>query len=191
MTPSRDELLALARQYWRPDKEYNFRLENSPENERFQDLWDEAMQRMDEWWALVRDLKKDLPDFTLGNITATSDSCFRCGVYAPRVGPYDRSPWVVVGCMSIMAPLYTVFGVSLERDSSGKRIHDEAIFDPLPPEMRPAAEAIARRIEGRFGVSPLPLEVAMTPIPLFVEPQEPPDTTLFHALFTAEPGNVP
>ena len=149
------------------------------------------MQRMDEWWALVRDLKKDLPGFILGNITATSDSCFRCGAYAPRVGPHDRSPWVVVGCMSIMAPLYTVFGVRLERDSVGERIHDEAIFDPLPPEMGPAAEAIARRMESRFGVSPLPLDVAMTPIPLFVEPQEPPDTTLFHALFTAEPGNVP
>jgi hypothetical protein len=191
MTPSTEELVALARQYWRPDKEYNFRLESSPENERFHAIWRQAMLRMDDWWALVRDLKKDLPGFTLGNITATSDSCFRCGAYAPRVGPYDRIPWVVVGCMSIMAPLYTVFGVRFERDSSGKRIRDEAIFDPLPPEMRPAAEAMARRIESRFGVSPLPLEVAMTPIPLFVEPQEPPDTTLFHALFTAEPGNVP
>lgn len=191
MTPSSDELLALVRQYFRPDKEYNFRLENSPENERFHAIWRQAMQRMDEWWDMVEELRLDLPDFTLGNITATSDSCFRCGAYAARVGPHDRSPWVVVGCMSIIAPLYTVFGVRFERDSSGERIRDGAVFDPLPAEMRPAAEAIARRIEGRFGVSPLPLEVAMTPIPLFVEPQEPPDTTLFHALFTADPGNVP
>jgi hypothetical protein len=139
----------------------------------------------------VEELRQDLPTFTLGNITATSDSCFRCGAYAPRVGPYDRSPWVVVGCMSIMAPFYTVFGVRFERSSDGKRVREAAVFAPLPPEMSTAAEAIARRIEGRFGVSPLPLEVAMTPIPLFVEPQEPPDTTLFHALFTAEPGNVP
>lgn len=189
--PSKDELLAIARQYFRPDKEYNFRLDNSPEAECFHAIWRQAMQRMDDWWALVRDLKKDLPGFIIGNITATSDSCFRCGAYAPRAGPHNLSPWVVVGCMSIMAPFYTVFGVRLERDSSGNRICTEALFDPLPPEMRPAAEAMARRIEGRFGVSPLPMDVAMTPIPLIVEPQEPPDTTLFHALFTAEPENVP
>lgn len=188
--PSRDELLAIARQYFRPDKEYNVRLDNSPEAERFHAIWRQAMQRMDDWWALVGDLKKDLPDFTLGNITATSDSCFRCGAYAPRVHPQEPSHWVVVGCMSVMAPLYTVFGVRFEI-SGRERIAQEAVFAPLPPEMRPAAEAMARRIEGRFGASPLPLDVAMTPIPLIVEPQEPPDTTLFHALFTAEPENVP
>lgn len=190
MTPSKDELLALAQQYWRPDKEYNFRLENSPETERFHATWRQAMQRMDEWWDMVEELRQDLPDFTLGNITATSDSCFRCGAYAPRLHPQEPSPWVVVGCMSILAPIYTVFGVRFE-NSGRKRIREEAVFDPLPPEMRSPAEAIARRIETRFGVSALPLNIAATPIPLFVEPQEPPDTTLFHALFTSMPDRVP
>jgi hypothetical protein len=190
LIPSTEELLAIARRYWRPDKEYHFRLDNSPETTRFQDKWEEAMPRMDEWWALVRELKQDLPDFSIGNITATCDSCFRCGAYAPRERPEEPRRWVVVGCMSVLAPVYTVYGVRFEY-SGRKRVHEEAFLDPLPPEMRAPAEVIARRIENRFGVSALPPEIAATPIPLFVEPLEPPDTTLFHALFTAEPASVP
>jgi hypothetical protein len=97
---------------------------------------------------------------------------------------------VVVGCVSILAPVYTVYGVRYEY-SRGKRLRDEVFFEPLPAEMRGPAGVIARGIEATFGVSVLPRELAGTPVPLFVDPREPPDTTLFHALFISQPASVP
>ena len=38
MPLSAEELLSIARNYWRPDKDFDFRPENSPEAERFQAL---------------------------------------------------------------------------------------------------------------------------------------------------------
>jgi hypothetical protein len=57
--------------------------------------------------------------------------------------------------------------------------------------MRAPADIVSRRLETTFGVSTLPREIAETPIPLYVEPKEPPNTTLFHALFTSEPESLP
>jgi hypothetical protein len=57
--------------------------------------------------------------------------------------------------------------------------------------MQSAADVIARKLEETFGVEKLPRELARTPVPLFVKWVEPPETTLFHALFTNEPDNVP
>jgi hypothetical protein len=64
-------------------------------------------------------------------------------------------------------------------------------FDHRRPEIRAPAEVIARKIEATFGYSVLPREVAETPVPLFVQWKQPPETTLFHALFTNEPGSLP
>jgi hypothetical protein len=65
------------------------------------------------------------------------------------------------------------------------------MFEPFPLEMDLSANVIARKIEATFGFSKLPRELAETPVPLFVQWVEPPRTTLFHALFTNEPDNVP
>lgn len=150
----------------------------------------EAAPCMDEWWAMVEALQQELPDFSLGNITATCDASFRCGAYSPREQPGEPSRWVVVGCMSILAPVYTIYGVRFEHRDR-KRVRGTVVLDPLPPDMRTPSQAIAKQIESRFGASALPPEFAATPIPLFVEPRESLDTTLFHALFTAEPASVP
>ena len=49
MTPSVEELLAIARRYWRSDNEYQLRGERSPETDRLQALWKQEWRRMDEW----------------------------------------------------------------------------------------------------------------------------------------------
>lgn len=72
-----------------------------------------------------------------------------------------------------------------------KRVGHELLFEPLPLEMRGVADVISQRLEATFGVSALPREIAETPVPLFVDPHQPPSTTLFHALFTSEPRNLP
>ena len=95
-----------------------------------------------------------------------------------------------MGCVSILAPIYTVYAMQyvLRKDQrTGRRL----LFEPLPPPMQSVADVISTRIEETFGYSKLPREIAETPIPLFVQWVEPPETTLFHALFTNEPDNVP
>lgn len=64
-------------------------------------------------------------------------------------------------------------------------------FEELPPLMREPAAALARQFEACLGVTALPPALAATPVPFYVDWREPPHTTLFHALFTSEPDNVP
>lgn len=190
MKLSAEQLTAIARNYWRPDKDFDFRLEDSPERERFNQRWAQALNRMDNWGALLRVIGEELPAFTIGNITATCDACFRCGAY-PDPRHQDRSTrWVVVGCLSILAPIYTVYGARFEYRGK-RRIRDEVFFEPLPEQMQGPAQIIARKIEEAFEASRLPRELAETSIPLFVEPREPPETNLFHAFFIPDPERVP
>lgn len=189
MILSVERLAAIARDYWRPDKDDEFRLDRSPETQRLDRRWERALEGMDRWEALLKSVRGELGGFTLGNITATCDSCLRCGAYPVSNRHSPSSRWVVVGCLSILAPVYTVYGVRSEY--SGKRRHDEVYFEPLPEQMREPARVIARHIEARFEATLLPREVAETPIPLYVEPREPPETTLFHALFLSQPERVP
>lgn len=197
MSISAEYLLSVARNYWRSDHEFDGKLERSPELERFQGLWEEKLEKIDEWWVLHDELRAALPHLNIGDATATVDACFRCLVYAeqqlvsenPEDEPRSRC-WAVVGCVSILAPVYTTYGV--QYDYKGREwIAREVFFEPLPPEMRAPAEVVARKLEKLFGVEALPRELAETPIPLIVEPREPPDTTLFHALFTSRPESVP
>jgi hypothetical protein len=197
MSISAEYLLSVVRQYWRSDHEFDGKLERSPELKRFQALWEEKLKKMDDWYVLVDELQAALPQFGVGNATATSDASFRCSVYTAREPVYssqENEPlarrWVVVGCVSILAPVYTVYGVQYDYRGE-ERIADRVFFDPLPPEMRAPAEVVARKIEAMFGIEAVPREVAETRIPLIVYPHEPPDTTLFHALFTSWPESVP
>lgn len=196
MPLSAEDLLSVVRNYWRADREFDGKLENSPETERFQDLWEQELKKLDQWRALGRALRAALPQFKIGDSTATCNPCFRCTVYTDRhlvganheEGPRERR-WGVVGCLSILAPVYTVYG--LHYDYKGKELIDRRVFfDPLPPEMQPLAEVVARKIEALFGAEALPREIADTRIPLIVYRKEPPATTLFHALFADDPENV-
>jgi hypothetical protein len=189
MTLSAEYLLSIARNYWPSDGDWWMHPENHPELKRFQDRWEQEMKRMDQWRELIRDVGSRLPDFHMGNLTTPHDACFRCGAYPNFISKSDSFSWVVVGCLSILAPLYTIYGVQQEFRGR-KRIRSEVFFEPLPPEMQAPAEVMARRIEERFGVTRLPREIAEIPVPLFVEPVQPPNTTLFHALFIGPPDSV-
>jgi hypothetical protein len=190
MIPSAEQLLSIARNYWRSDKEYDNSSESPPEHIRLCELWEEELKKQDRWWAFLDDLEKELPDFTIGDATATPDASFRCSAYPASNRERPPLQWVVVGCVSILAPVYTVYGVRYEY-SGTKVLRHQVFFEPLPPEMRRPADVIARKLESTFGVSALPREVADTPIPLIVHWTEPPRTTLFHALFTGQPERVP
>src|SRR4051812_19941963 len=117
MPISAEELLSVVREYWRSDHEFDGKLEKSPELERFQDLWEQELEKLDQWRVLMRELRAAFPQFNIGHATATCDACFKCTVYTNREpvaashqeGPRERR-WGVVGCLSILAPVYTVYG---------------------------------------------------------------------------------
>lgn len=190
MTPSTEQLLSIARDYWRPDKDYRLRQEKSPEDMRFEERWDQELKNLDRWHSFLDEVEQELPGFTIGDGTATPDACFRCVAYPVTGRPLPPFRWVVVGCVSILAPLYIVYAVEYERVGR-ERLNPRVSFEPFPPELQRPADVIARKLEETFGVSKLPREIAETPVPLFVQWVEPPETTLFHALFTNEPDNVP
>jgi hypothetical protein len=190
MTPSPEELLAIARSYWRSDHAYDHVPEHSPESSRLHARWEQELEKLDRWRAFLHGLRQELPGFTLGDATATADACFRCAAYADSGCPRPTFRFVVVGCISILAPLYTLYGVRYE--FIGRARHNPQVsFEPLPPEMRPTAEVIARGLEAKFRVRALPPESTRTPVPLIVDWMEPPNTTLFHALFTSRPDSLP
>jgi hypothetical protein len=190
MALSAEQLLSIARHYWPSNKDTLLQQERGPEMERLYEQWAEELQKLDRWKAFLEDLERELPEFTLGSGTATADACFRCVAYPAKGQPLPSLRWVVVGCVSILAPVYTVYGVQFEYTDS-RRIFRKLDYGPLPAEVRRPAEIIARRIEATFGAEVVSREVAATPVPLFVQWKEPPDTTLFHALFTNEPENLP
>jgi hypothetical protein len=187
MTIARERLTDIVRNYWRADKLYDYRPEKSPEQERLWEAWERELANIDRWWALLDDLEVDLPDFTIGDATATLDACFRCVAYSGKSHPHR---FAVVGCVSILAPVYANYGVQYETVSAMQGA-PRVVFDPLQHEMRAPADVIARRLEATFGAVALPREVAETPIPLVVHGKEPPHTTLFDALFTSQPESIP
>ncbi|WP_309895927.1 hypothetical protein [Archangium sp.] len=187
-------MIALVRNYYRADRDFDLGLENSPEWERFQTRWEQELEKMDQWDAFVDEAQAALPRFMVSNITSTCDASFRCAVYSEtETVPLVRRPvsrWVVVGCVSILAPVYAVYGLQFSYQG-GRRSTDQLFLEALPPEMQAPAEVVARKLEATFGVTALPHELARTPIPLIVEFKEPPHTTLFDALFISIPDSVP
>ncbi len=191
MSLSAEALLALVHKYYRADRDFDIRPENSPEEKRLLTVRKQEFGKMDQWDAFVDELRAALPDLVVGNITSTCNPSFRCAVY-PRVpkAPAELSLWVVVGCISILAPVYTVYGLHLGYRGR-QRTSARVFLHSLPPEMQAPAELIARKLEATFGLPALPRELAETPVPLIVEFKEPPHTTLFDALFISRPESVP
>lgn len=190
MNPSVEQLLSIARCYWPAELHDYLQPGGTPERKRFQELWRRELTKMDRWRTFLEKLGGELPGFTIGNVTVPFDACFRCAAYPRNDDPTLRFEWVVVGCVSILAPVYAVYGVQYEREGKD-RINSKIFLDSPPLEMADAWRVVSRAIEATFGLSALPRELADMRVPLFVDPQQPPNTTLFHALFTSQPESVP
>ena len=181
-----DRLLSIARDYWPVSKEEDPDIKYKD----LTDLWDQQLKKHDQWHAFLRELRKDLPGFSFGDATATPDASCRCTVYSPIPYSADVEHFIVVGCKSILAPVYTVYGVEF-KILNNRRQDDKVFLASLPAYMQHVADVVARKLEATFDVKALPRGVADTPVPLYIEPVEPPHTTLFHALFTSQPESLP
>jgi hypothetical protein len=188
-----EELIARASHYWPADFEWHERGARAPENDRRLALCKQQWQlRGEQWSALVADVRQELPGYAIRDATAPSEPCFRCAIRPPKEELKPGLEQVVVGCLSMIAPVYAVYAFQCEY-RRGKRLQNsnERLFlDQLPPEMRKPADVVARKIEARFGVERLTPEVAATPVPLYVDITFPPHATLFHALISEQPDSI-
>lgn len=190
MTLSAEKLLAIASNYWDSSKDFYLRQETSPRTEKLQAAWTRELENVERWWSFRDDLQRSLPGFELKLMGSTADAGFRFIVYPLLCSQLPRYNWSIVGCVSILAPVYTVYAVEYDY-TDGKRSQFKAIFEPTLPGMDFPVRVISRKIEETFSFSAVPSDIARTPIPLFVESKEPPHTTLFDALFTSEPASIP
>ncbi len=190
MTPSKEDLLAIVRKYYNSSRDFLSTSEPSLEEDRRQALWSQRIENMDPWKAFRATLKSELPNFITGETGSTSDGGLRCMVYPPKESRSPTSNWIVVGCVSILAPVYFVYGVECDY-INGRLQNHRASFEPPPPSMAFPAQVVARAIETTFGFSAVSREIAETPVPLLAGLREPPETTLFHVLFTNEPSSIP
>jgi hypothetical protein len=190
MSYSKEDLLTIAQKYYDSSNSVPPSVEPSPEALSRHSLWEQWISDMSSWYALRDTLSSALPGYITGETYSSSDGGPRCMVYPPEESGAPTSNWIVVGCVSLLAPVYFVYGV--EQDNIGGRLRNsKASFEPPPTDMIVPARLVARTIETVLGYSPLPQEIAATPVPLFIEALEPPETTLFHVLFTNEPSNIP
>ncbi|NOK31856.1 hypothetical protein D7W79_00780 [Corallococcus exercitus] len=188
MPPSTEQLLAIARHYW--PASVSDADEPGPELTRLFKRFDEALQDLGPWRGFLGQLRTLFPEGSVGDGTGPTRCSFRCIVYPAKGVPMPPIPWAVVGCMSVLAPVFTVYGITFEyegRKRRAARLH----LTPLPGAMQETARVVARELEARFHVTELPREVAATPVPVIVDWTQPPRTTLFDALFDSDPTNIP
>jgi hypothetical protein len=190
MTPSREELIEIVRNYYSSSNEFLFTLDPSPEENRRQALWTRRIEDMGSWYAFRDKLSSELPDFITGETGSTADGGLRCMVYPPMESRVPTANWIVVGCVSILAPVYFVYGVECDY-VDGRLRNPKVSFEQPPLSMASPAQVVARTIEAMFGYSAVSREIAETPVPFFAGLLEPPKTTLFHTLFTSAPYSIP
>ncbi|RKH54768.1 hypothetical protein, partial [Corallococcus llansteffanensis] len=157
MTPSGEELLAIARLYWGADEIYRFRQEPSPEDLRFKALWKEKRKEFGRWVHLIHEIRAALPNFDVWDYTPPgANPSFGVLVYPPQEEILHRPQltWTVCGYLSILAPVYNVHCV--RREFLGKHLRISKVFLGLAPlELRGIAKLIAERIEANYGATAL------------------------------------
>jgi hypothetical protein len=189
-TPSVNDLLAIVQNYYDSGNEFLYTPETSPATKRLQKLWTQWLENVEPWNNFLDELESELPTHVVGDTLSSSDGGPRCLVYPPKMTGAPNENWVVVGCVSLLAPVYMTYGIERGYGKSGLR-NKKASFAQPPPIMALPAQIVARRIELTFGASAVSREIAETPVPLFVGGLEPSEATLFHALFTSDPSIIP
>ena len=188
---STEDLIKRVRDYYDSSNAFLFTPEPTPEEARRQALWSKWIEDMQAWKDFRAALRSELPDYMTGETYSSADGGPRCVIYPPQDSRTPSSNWLVVGCVSLLAPVYFVYGAECDSSEEGGFRNMKASFEPPPPNMRSPAQVIARTIETSFGFSAVSREVAETPVPLFAGRLKPPETTLFHTLFTSAPSSIP
>jgi hypothetical protein len=193
--PSTDELVAIVHRYYPtgldPDQQHETYLA-SPEWQRYCDLWErvmrlEALPRWDEFRAA---LKKALPDCSFWDTTVPrTDGCRRLRVYlCPPEAPLGQPEYtVVVGLVSVLAPVYSLYESHYVRKSDGNYTRPRIRW-LFSDQTVPYARVLADHVEEYFDCCPLPPEVGRIKVPdvKSLGNVEFGQQTLFELLFTED-----
>lgn len=190
LPPLAEDLIKIVRNYYNSSNAFHFTQESSPEENRRQAVWTQWIENREPWRAFRSRLRSELPNYMIGETYSSADGGPRCIIYPPKESRTPSANWLVVGCVSLLAPVYFVYGVECDY-VEGRLRNDKASFEPPPSNMTLPAQVVARTIETSFGFSAVPREMAETPVHLFAGLLEPPSTTLFHTLFTNAPESIP
>lgn len=191
MTPlTKEALTAVVHDYYDSSSERLYTSEISPRTQRLQALWARKLEDMTTWNDFLHELEHDLPEFIVGDTLSTSDGGPRCMIYQHKDARPPKSHWIIVGCVSLLAPVYAVYGVERSYLENGSR-QERVTFNPLPHSMKHPTQVLSRKLETAFGYSAISLETMAAPVPLFVGGKDSSEATLFHALFTSDPDSIP
>ncbi|WP_434388149.1 hypothetical protein [Melittangium boletus] len=190
MLPSKEDLISIVQKHYDSTNAFMFTAGLTPEAKRLNGAWKKWIDNRDSWHTFRDELSRLLPSYVIGETYPSMDGGPRCIVYHPIDSCTLESNWDVVGCMSLLAPVYFVYGVQWEY-VEGIRKNFRASFAQPPPIMAEPAQVMARTIEKIFGFDAIPYELATTPVGLYAGLLEPHETTLFHTLFTNEPQSIP
>lgn len=188
--PTKEELIRIAQDHYNSSNAFLSTTEPTAEENRRQALWSKWIENMKPWRSFRTLLKIELPNYTIGETYSSADGGPRCIVYPPEDSRTPHSNWLVVGCVSLLAPVYFIYGADCDY-ADGSLRNMRVSFEAPPVNMSLPAQIVARTIEASFGFSAVPREVAETPVHLFAGLLEPPKTTLFHTLFTSAPNSIP
>ena len=134
MPPSKEELIAIVRQYHESSNAFLFTTELSPETKRRQALWTHWVANMAPWRAFKAALRSALPHYNFGEMFPSDDGGPSCTIRPPKESMSPTSNWAVVGCISLLAPVYFVYGVTYDY-IDGRVGNQKASFEPPPPSM--------------------------------------------------------
>ncbi|MBM7118371.1 hypothetical protein [Archangium primigenium] len=190
MPPSKEDLISIVQKHYDSTNAFMFTTGLTPEAKRLDSAWKKWIQNRAPWHAFRYELSRALPSHIIGETYPSMDGGPRCIVYQPRASWTARSNWDVVGCVSLLAPVYFVYGVQWDY-IDGVRQNFSANFGQPPPIMAEPVQVMTKSIEKTFGFEVIPPELANTPVALYAGLLEPHETTLFHTLFTNESHNIP
>ncbi|WP_434388157.1 hypothetical protein [Melittangium boletus] len=189
--PSKEDLLALVQNFYASSGETLYTPVVGPETQQLHAVWAKRLEDMTPWNDFLDGVERALPGFIVGDTLSTSDGGLRCMLYPPKPVRSPEAHWIVVGCVSLLAPVYTVYCVERTHMGDGSRQDRAAAITHAPISMQSPAQVLAKKIEARFGATPISPEDAQAAVPLFVGARHPSEATLFHALFTSEPEIIP
>jgi len=190
-------LLALVRRYYPRGSAWNDHDHNPPpdlpeEIKRLAALWERELAN-DETWQRLKQTLRDCLSQGVGEMSVpVHDAGRRCAVYLDHFKdvPRGQPARIVVGAVSLIAPLYYVYGVNRTYDDP--RNPDQLLVELPPGEMKEVGEVVARCIEQVYDYRPLPVELARVPVEgLCMDHMRFEGWTLLEALFTTDPANLP
>jgi len=198
-TQSREELMLIARSFYPPGIFYDAPGYNaSLQRRRFWECWRSALENpagWDECRARIR--SRVQPAAAVSNMTMPGHGGgLRMGLYFPADQAQLRyedafTETLVLGCVSVLAPLYIIHGVRVEHRRGHSVSPHTALYGILPDPYCDHARIMSEEIERVFGYAPVSAEDAQSIVQdVSIEPNDIGGSTLMQALFCSDPTNV-